>query len=99
MTIDSVRNHCARHFPVQQVARATYRDIVERRAQENRVDFVEGVATAITPMALYETIMVRGYQTLVDPDTKVDVNTGHDRCRSAPSLLSTPVRGNPIGRT
>jgi hypothetical protein len=26
-------------------------------------------------MALYETIMVRGYQTLIDPDTKVDVNT------------------------
>jgi hypothetical protein len=33
------------------------------------------VATAITPMALYETIMVKGYQTLVDPDTKIDVNT------------------------
>ena len=29
---DSFRNHCARHFPVQQVARATYRAIVERRA-------------------------------------------------------------------
>lgn len=26
-------------------------------------------------MALYETIMVRGYQTLVDLDTKIDVNT------------------------
>ena len=32
--------------------------------------------TAITPMALYETIMVKGYETLIDPDTKVDVNTG-----------------------
>jgi hypothetical protein len=27
VTIDSVRNHCARHFPVQNVAKATYRDI------------------------------------------------------------------------
>jgi hypothetical protein len=26
-------------------------------------------------MALYETIMVQGDQTLVDPDTKIDVNT------------------------
>lgn len=51
VTIDSVRNHCARHFPVQQVAGATYRDILERRAQENRVDFVQGVATALTPLA------------------------------------------------
>ena len=34
------------------------------------------MATAITPMAFYETVMVKGYETLVDPDTKVDVNTG-----------------------
>ena len=76
VTIDSVRQHTRRHFPVQNVARATYRAILERRAQENGVDFVKGVATAITPMALFETVMVKGYETLVDPDTKVDVNTG-----------------------
>ena len=45
-------------------------------AQENGVDFVKGVATAITPMAFYETVMVKGYGTLVDSDTEVDVNTG-----------------------
>ena len=50
VTIDSVRNHCGRHFPVQNVARATYREILERRAKANGVDFVEGVATAITPL-------------------------------------------------
>jgi hypothetical protein len=76
VSIDSIRNHCTRHFPVQQVARATYRDILERRARENQVDFIKGVATAITPMAFYETVMVRGYETLVDSDTKVDVSTG-----------------------
>jgi len=31
-----------KHFPVQSVAKASYRAILERRAQENRVDFVEG---------------------------------------------------------
>lgn len=76
VTISSIRNHTQRHFPVQNVARATYREILERQAKENGVDFVEGVATAITPMAFYETVMVRGYQTLVDPGTKVDVSTG-----------------------
>ena len=65
-----------RHFPVQNVARATYRRILERRAQENGVDFVNAVATAITPMAFFETVMVKGYETLVDPDTRIDVNTG-----------------------
>jgi hypothetical protein len=76
ITIDSIRNHTARHFPVQNVAKATYRRILERRAQENGVDFVKGVATAITPMAFFETVMVKGYETLVDSGTTVDVNTG-----------------------
>src|SRR6478672_9235973 len=64
VTIDSIRNHTARHFPVQQVVRATYREILERRAKDNSVDFIEGVATAITPLAFLETVMVKGYQTL-----------------------------------
>ena len=76
VTIDSIRQHTRRHFPVQNVARAAYRDILERRAKENGVDFVKGVATAITPMAFYETVMAKGYETLVDSATKVDVNTG-----------------------
>ena len=79
VTIDSVSNHCGRHFPVQNVAKATYREILERRAKENGVDFVEGVATAITPIAFFESVMVKSYETLVDSDTKVDVNTGIDR--------------------
>lgn len=76
VTIDSVRNHCRRHFPVQNVAQATYREILERRARENQVDFVEGVATAITPMAFLETVMAKSYEALVESDTAVDVSTG-----------------------
>ncbi len=78
VTIDSIRNHAARHFPVQQVARATYREILERRAKENSVDFIEGVATAITPLAFLETVMVKGYQTLVDEHTSVSYRDGMD---------------------
>jgi hypothetical protein len=76
VTIDSVRNHTARHFPVQQVARGTYREILERRAKDNSVDFIEGVATAITPHALLETVMVKAYQTLVDEGTTVSYRDG-----------------------
>ena len=71
VTIDSIRNHANRHFPVQNAARATYREILERRAQQNSVDFIDGVATAITPLAVLETIMVKGYETLVDELTTV----------------------------
>ena len=49
VTIDSIRHHTKRHFPVQNVARATYRRILALRAQENGVDFVTSVVTAITP--------------------------------------------------
>ena len=44
--------------------------------RENAVDFVNGVATAITPMAFYETVMVRAYETLVAEDTVVSVDQG-----------------------
>ena len=71
-----VRNHADRHFPVQNVAKATYREILERRARENAVDFVKGLATAITPVALFEAVMVRSWETLVDHNATVDVNTG-----------------------
>ena len=76
VTVDSVRTHSARHFPVQQVAKATYREIVERRAEENAVDFVNGVATAITPAAYFETLMVKAYQTVTDSATVVTPQEG-----------------------
>ena len=64
ITLDAIRTHCGRHFPVQSVAKATYWDILKRRAGENRIDFIDGVATAITPLAVLETVMVKGYQSL-----------------------------------
>lgn len=76
VTISSIRNHTARHYPVQNVAKASYRMILEERAKQNGVDFVNGVATALTPMAFFETVMAKGYENLVDPNTKVDVATG-----------------------
>ena len=93
VTIDSIRNHTARHFPVQNVAKATYRRILERRAQQNGVDFVKGVATAITPMAFYETVMVKGYETLVDSDTEVDVNTGMIAVGRLQALIESRASG------
>jgi hypothetical protein len=76
VTIDSIRNHTARHFPVQQVARAAYREIVERRAREAQIDFVNGVATALTPLAFYEVVMNEAFRRLVDGGVEVSVDTG-----------------------
>ena len=98
VTTDSIRCHTKRHFPVQNVASATYRAILEQRAKQNGVDFVNGVATAIPPMAFYETVMVKGYETLVDSDTTVDVNTGMVAACSAASADRVPGRRNPHRR-
>jgi hypothetical protein len=96
VTIDSIRNHCGRHFPVQNVAKATYREILERRAKANGVDFVEGVATAITPIAFFETVMVKSYETLVDSDTKVDVHTGMVAAGRLQSLIDSTDYGREL---
>ena len=96
VTIDSIRNHTRRHFPVQNVAKATYRHILEQRAQQNGVDFVKGVATAITPMAFYETVMVKGYETLVDSGTTVDVNTGMVAAGRLQALIDSRASGTRI---
>jgi hypothetical protein len=96
VTIDSIRNHAARHFPVQQVARATYREILERRAKENSVDFIEGVATAITPIAFFETVMVKSYENLLDSGTKVDVNTGIVAAGRLQSLIDSRDYGHEL---
>lgn len=87
VTVDSVRRHCQRHFPVQQAAAATYREIVERRARENGVDFVDGVATAITPLALYEAVMVKGYETLVSDAVTVDPNAAMNAAAKLQAIL------------
>ena len=76
VSLDSVRNHASRHFPVQNAAQATYREIVERRAAENEVDFENGLKIALTPMAYLETLMVKGFDKLVKDDTEVSVEAG-----------------------
>jgi hypothetical protein len=96
ITVDSVRNHTARHFPVQNIAKATYREILERRAKANGVDFVEGVATAITPIAFFETVMVKSYETLVDSDAKVDVHTGIVAAGRLQSLIDSGDHGREL---
>ena len=96
VTVDSVRNHCERHFPVQQVARAVYRDIVERRAHENRVDFVKGVATALLPVTFFEVAMNKAFCTLVDERTEVTVETGLRAAEKLQSVLDGRERGTEV---
>ena len=89
VTVDSIRNHCSRHFPAQSTARAVYREVLERRAKEANIDFVDGVATALTPIAVLECIMIKGYETLVEADTKVDVSTAMAAAGKLQSIIDS----------
>ncbi|MGA7054122.1 MAG: hypothetical protein WBZ37_23195 [Mycobacterium sp.] len=98
VTIDSIRNHTARHFPVQNFAKATYREILERQAKANGVDFVKAVSTALTPIAFFETVMVKSYENLVDLNTKVDVPTGMIAAGRLQSLMGSGDDGGQLLR-
>ena len=81
---------------MQSVAKATYREVVERRAHENRVDFVEGVATALTPLAFYEVAMNKAFRALVDDRTEVSVETGLRAAEKLQSVLDGRERGTDV---
>ena len=78
---------------MQQTAHATYRKILERRARENQVDFVDGVAIALTPIAFYEVVMNKAFRTLVDDRTEVSVETGLRAAEKLQSVLDGRQRG------
>ncbi|MGB8388383.1 hypothetical protein [Mycobacterium sp.] len=48
---------------------------------------------AITPMAFYETVRVKGYETLVDSNTEVDVNTGMIAAGRLQALIESRASG------
>jgi hypothetical protein len=58
---------------------------------------IEGVATALTPIAFFETVMVRRYENLVDSDTRVvDVNTGIVAAGRPQSLIDSRNRSREL---
>ena len=73
---------------------AQHNSCCQRR--KSQYHFVKGVATAITPMAFYETVMVKGYETLVDSGTTVDVNTGMIAAGRLQALIESRASGTRI---
>lgn len=93
LSADSVRRHADRHFPVQHVAGATYREIIERRAREQQLDLEEGVRTALTPLAYFEAVMQRAFENLVSGSADASIQAG----LSAASHLQEAAAGSSDG--
>ena len=76
VSVDSIRRHAERHFPVQHTAGTTYREILERRAREQQLDLEDGVRTALTPLAYFEVVMQRAFENLVEHNADVSIQAG-----------------------
>lgn len=76
ITYNSIWTHAKRHFPIEETASAVYRRLVEKRADEMDVDFVKGVGGALTPLAYLDVMMHKGFENMVDEDTKIDPADG-----------------------
>lgn len=76
ITYSSIRNHHKKHFATHNTAAAVYRRILEKRAADADVDFVEGVRNAVTPLAYLESMMVKGYQAVTEDISNVDPELG-----------------------
>ncbi|GLB64924.1 hypothetical protein NCCP2495_28040 [Dietzia sp. NCCP-2495] len=95
---DSVRRHADRHFPVQHVAGATYREIVERRAREQQLDLEEGVRTALTPLAYFEAVMLKAFENLVDDKADVSIQAGLSAAAHLQEAAASSSDGMEIAR-
>lgn len=69
----NVWQHRRAHFNLDDPAQAVYREIAERRAEEVSRDYINGIGHAVTPYAVLETAMVKGYKLVTDPNTEVNV--------------------------
>lgn len=78
ISINNLREHRKRHFDIQRPANAVYRAIVEKRAREDSIDLETGVGTAITHLAYLDTMIAKGYETLINEDTVVSPRDGLD---------------------
>lgn len=98
VSVDSVRRHAERHFPVQHTAGTTYREILERRAREQQLDLDDGVRTALTPLAFFEAVMTRSFENLADDKVDVSIQAGLSAAAHLQQAAASSSDGMEIAR-
>ena len=88
VTIDSLQTHRAKHFDLQVGANAVWRHLQEQRMTERSADYDRGVASLVNPMIYLETMMIKGYASLVDQGTAVTPEQGAGAARELARLLA-----------
>jgi hypothetical protein len=73
------------------------RDIVECRAKQDGVDFVNRMATALMPLAFFEVVVMnKAFRRVVDDDAEVGVETGLRAAEKLQSVLDKRDQGDEI---
>lgn len=85
LTINSISHHARTHFPLEEAASAVYRKLVEKRAAQAEVDFVNGVGGAVTALGFLDVVVQKGFENLIEEDVVVSPDTA---IRAAKELAS-----------
>lgn len=78
----NVWHHRREHFNIEEPAMAIYREVMERRAEEAGKDHINGIGHAITPLAVMETVLVKGYARTMKEETEVSVKEMVDTAKA-----------------
>lgn len=85
---EHVYRHRKAHFRVDEPALAVYRHIVERYAEQANIDHINGVASAVSPLAVFHTVMAKGFGGVVDGDKEISVKETMEAAKTLHELLS-----------
>lgn len=68
--------HRHRDFDIQASAYAVHRQIAERKAREMGQDYELGVGNIVNYLSFLHSMMIKGYETLIDPETVISPDAG-----------------------
>lgn len=76
ITRNCLSNHKRKHFDIQSPSGAILRHIQEKWASQSEDDFKDGLGTILNALSYHHTMMVKGYETLLDPNTIIPPEMG-----------------------
>lgn len=75
ITLNSIGHHARTHFPLEETANAVYRKLIEKRAAQYEIDFVNGVGGAVTSLGFLDVVVQKGLEGIMDGELKVSVES------------------------
>lgn len=80
--------HNREHFNIDEPAKAVYRHIAERYAEQANIDHINGVGTAVHPYALLHTVMVKGFSQVAAESQPVSTHDAIDAATKLHAMTS-----------